>query len=83
MQSVNVTLQKHTPSKTRYARANQAPYVNKKLSKEIIKMSWLRNKFVNTRSYLDREAYNKRRVYIFSLLKKEKKEFYGNLNIYI
>ena len=83
MQSVNVTLQKHTPSKTRYARANQAPYVNKKLSKEIIKMSWLRNKFVNTRSYLDREVYNKRRVYIFSLLKKEKKEFYGNLNIYI
>ena len=58
-ESVNVTLEKHAPTKKRYARANQAPYMNKKLSKEIMKRSSLRNKFSNTRSDLDRKAYNK------------------------
>ena len=28
--SVNATLEKHAPSKTRYIRVNQAPYMNKK-----------------------------------------------------
>ena len=35
--SVNVTLGKNAPTKKQYARANQAPYMNKKLSKEIMK----------------------------------------------
>ena len=51
--SVTVTLEKHTSSKARYTRANQAPYVNKKLSKEIMKRSRLRNKFLNTKSDFD------------------------------
>ena len=34
-ESENVTLEKHAPTKRRYARSNQAPHVNKKLSKEI------------------------------------------------
>ena len=38
-ESVNVTLVKHAPSKARYTRANQVPYMNKKLSKEIMKRS--------------------------------------------
>ena len=79
-ESVNATLEKHAPSKVRYTRANQAPYMNKKLSKEIMKRSRLRNKFLNTKSDLDRKAYNKQRNYVVSLLRKEKKEFYGNLN---
>ena len=29
-ESVNVTLEKHAPTKKRYARANQTPYINKK-----------------------------------------------------
>ena len=32
---VNITLDKHAPSKKRYVRANQSPFMNKKLSKEI------------------------------------------------
>ena len=56
-ESVNVTLVKHAPSKTRYIRANQTPYMNKKLSKEIMKRSRPRNKFLNTKSDLDRKAY--------------------------
>ena len=77
---MNATLEKHAPSKTRYNRANQAPYMNKKLSKEIMRRSPLRNKFLNTKSDLDRKAYNKQRNYVVSLLRKEKKDFYGNLN---
>ena len=79
-ESVNATLEKHAPSKTRYVRANQAPYMNKKLSKEIMKRSRLRNKFLNTRSELDRKAYNKQRNYVVNSLRNVKKEFYGNLN---
>ena len=79
-ESVNVTFEKHAPSKARYTRANQAPYMNKKLSKEIMKRSRLRNKFLNTKSDLDRKAYNKQRNYVVSLMRKEKKEFNGKLN---
>ena len=79
-ESVNVTLEKYAPTKIRYARDNQAPYMSKKLSKEIMKRSRLRNKFLNTRSDLDRKAYNKQRHYVVSLTRKEKKQFYGNLN---
>ena len=77
---MNVTLEKHAPSKKPYARANQAPYMNKKLSKEIIKRSRLRNKFLNKRGNLDRKAYNKQRNYVISLLRKEKNFFHSNLN---
>ena len=79
-ESVNAILEKHAPSKKRYTRANQEPYMNKKLIKEIMKRSRLRNKFLNTKSDLDRKAYNKQINYVVSLLRKEKKEFYGNLN---
>ena len=78
--SVNVTLEQHAPIRRRYARANQAPYMNKRISKEIMKRSRLRNKFLNTRSGIDRKAYNKQRNYVVSLLRKKKKEFYSNLN---
>ena len=58
-ESVNITLDKHAPSKKRYVRANQSPFMYKKLSKEIMKRSRLRNKFLNTKSDIDRKAYNK------------------------
>ena len=45
-----------------------------------MKRSRLRNKFLNIKSDLDRKEYNKQRNYVFSLLRKEKKKFYGNLN---
>ena len=45
-----------------------------------MKRTRLRNKFLNTKSNLDRKEYNKQRNYVVSLLRKEKKEFYGNFN---
>ena len=55
--------------------------MNKKLNKEIMKRSRLRNKFLKTRSDLDRKAYNKQRNYVVSLLRKEKNYFKLNLNL--
>ena len=72
-ESIDVTLEKHAPSKARYTTANQATYMNKKLSKEIMKRSCLRNKFLNMKINLDRKAYNKQRNYMVSLMRKEKK----------
>ena len=54
--------------------------MNKKLSKEIMKRSRLRNKFLNTKNDLDRKAYDKQKNYVVSLFRKEKKNFCGNLN---
>ena len=42
--------------------------------------SRLRSMFLNTKSDLDRKAYNKQRNYVVSLMRKEKKEFYCSLN---
>ena len=79
-ESVNTTLDKHAPLKKRYVRANQSPFMNKKLSKEIVKGSRLRNTFLNTKSDIDRKAYNKQRNYVVSLLRIEKKNFYSSLD---
>ena len=54
--------------------------MNKKLSKEIMKRSRLRNKFLNTKSDIDRKAYNKQRNYVVSLLRNEKMNFYSSLD---
>ena len=79
-ESVNITLDKHAPLKKRYVRANQSPFLNKKLSKEIMKRSHLKNKFLNTRSDTDRKASNKQGNYVASLLRNEKKGFSSNLD---
>ena len=43
-----------------------------------MKRSHLRNKFLNTKSDIDRKACNKQRNCVVSLLRNEKKSFYSN-----
>ena len=38
-------IQRHALIKKRYIRPNQAPFINKKINKEIMKRSCMRNKF--------------------------------------
>ena len=78
---VDKILEKHAPMKKRFVRANQAPFVNKKISKEIMKRSRLRNKFLHSKSDIDRKAYNKQRNICVTLIRQEKKNFYSNLNM--
>ena len=78
---LNIILEKHLRTKKKYVRANQAPFITKTLNKEIMKRSLLRKKFLNTKSDIDRKAYNKQPNYVVSPLRKEKKDFHGNLDI--
>ena len=57
-ETVNVILEKHAPK-----RANQAPFITKTLSKEIMKRLHLRKKFLNTKSDIDCKEYNKQHNY--------------------
>ena len=53
--ALDKAIQRHAPIKKRYVRANQAPFINKKINKEIMKRSRLRNKFLSTKSDIDRK----------------------------
>ena len=64
-ETVNIILEKHTPTKKKYV---QAPFITKTSSKEIMKRLCLRNKFANTKSDINRKAYNKQHKYVVSLL---------------
>ena len=48
------TLDRFAPRKKKYIRGNNAPFMNKTLSKEIMKRSNLRNKYLKSRSEEDR-----------------------------
>lgn len=47
--------------KKKYARVNQGSFMNKKLYKAIMVISWLRNKFLKRRSVRDKKAFKKPR----------------------
>ena len=70
---LNEAIPRHAPIKKRYVPANQAPFINKKINKDIIKRSRLRNKFLNTKSDIDRKAHNKQRNLCVSLVRRERK----------
>ena len=61
-------------------RGNNSPFMNRILSKEIMKRSILRNKFLKSKSEAEKKSYVKQRNYCVSLLRKTKKEYYGNLD---
>ena len=65
-------IQIHAPIKWRYVRENQAPFINKKIKKEIITRSRVRNEFLNTKSDIDRRAYNKKLNLCVSLIRRVK-----------
>ena len=62
---LNEVIQRHSPIKQRNACANQVPFINKKINKEIMKRLRLRNKFLNIKSDIERKAYNRQRTQNF------------------
>ena len=66
--------------KKKYIRGNNAPFMNKTLSKEIMKRSNLRNKYLKSRSEEDRQRFRKQRNLCVFLLRKTKRSYYSNLN---
>ena len=74
-------LNKYAPLKTKYVRANNAPFVNKTLSKAFMTRSRLRNKFLSEPSPFNEREYKKFRNYCTNLVRKEKRKFYSNIDI--
>ena len=71
--AVDNIFQKHAPMKKIYVRANQASFIISKTHKEVMRRTRLRNKFIGSKTDVDRIAYNKQRNYCVSLIRKEKK----------
>ena len=62
--ALDEAIQRHAPIKKQYVRANQAPFINKKINREIMKRSRLRNKFSNTKSDIDERHIISNIVYV-------------------
>ena len=69
------------PLKTKYARANKAPFMNKELQKAIIIGSNKSNKFLKKRTESNKKAYSKQRNICVNILRKTKKHYYSNLEV--
>ena len=73
----------HAPMKNKFIRGNNAPFMNQTLSKAFMHRSKLKNKFNKNPTEENNNAYKKQRNYCVSLLRKEKKKYYTNLDIKI
>ena len=69
--------------KKKTIRGNSATFMNKTLSKACMHRSRLKNKFNKNPTDKNRELYKKQRNYCLSPVKKEKKNYYNNLDLNI
>ena len=76
-------LDEHAPKKTKIIRGNNAPFMSKALSKAIMHRSKLKNNFNKNPTEENKSFYKKQRNFCVNLLKKEKKSYYGNLDVKI
>ena len=74
-------LNKHAPIKTKVVRANDKPFMTKALRKAIMRRSALKNKYIKEKSDEAERAFRKQKNYTNKLLKKEKKKYFGNLDL--
>ena len=74
-------LDSQAPLKKKTIRANHAPYITKVLRKAIMKRSQLKSKYYKTKCENDFKSYKKQRNYVSRLYKKERKNYYSNLDI--
>ena len=75
------TLNKHAPINTKYARANNAPFINKTLSKAIMTRFRLKNKYHKSPNNVNILRYRKQRNYCVNLTRRIKKNYFSNLDI--
>ena len=70
----------HAPIKKKFVRGNNAPFMNKTLSKAIMHRSKLKNQFNNNPTEENKRIYHKQRNYCVNLLNKEKRKYYNDLD---
>ena len=73
----------HAPIKKKVVRGNNAPFMNRTLSKAFMHRAKLRNKSYKAPTPENIEAFKQYRNFCVSLLRKEKKKFYNSLDISI
>ena len=75
------TFEAHAPQKTKLLRANHKPYVTKEMRKAIMVRSQLQNKMFKNNTIEAQTAFKYQRNYCNRLSKREKKNYYSNLNL--
>ena len=75
---IQKVLNKHTPLKSRGIRGNQAPFMNKELSKAIMKRSQLETEYNKTTQEAYRNAYMKQRNLCAKLRREAVKQYFVN-----
>ena len=76
-------LNKHAPMKEKFIRGNNAPFMNKTLSKAFMQRARLKNRYNKNPTELNHLHFKKQRNYCVNLLKRVKKEYYTNLDLSI
>ena len=66
--------------KNKFIRANNSNFVTKNLRKTIRKRSKLRNKYLRERMNEAKSLYNKQRNLCESILRKNKRDYFGNFS---
>ena len=67
--------------KTKFLRANHSKFVTKDVSKAIMLRTKLRNQFLKKRTLEARMKYNKQKSICVSLIKKDERNYYDNLDL--
>ena len=74
-------LDKHAPIKKKYVRANDKPFMTRALRKATMLRSRLRNKYNEDRTAENWNNFRKQRNSCVKLFRKEKRNYYNNLDI--
>ena len=75
------TWESHAPLKKKVVRGNNAPFMNRTLSKAFMHISRLKNRYHKFLTEGNRNSFKRYRNFCVSLLKKEKRNYYNNLDI--
>ena len=74
------TLDKVAPIRQKHIRDNQYPFLNKDIHKAIMTRTRLKNRFLKEPTPINRLSHKKPRNYCVSLMRENKKQYYGSLN---
>ena len=79
MHTISNIFNRHVPIKRKYICANEAPFVSKELYKTIMKISRLRNIFLEYTTDTNKKSYNTQRNLCKKLLRNTMKSYFENL----
>ena len=76
----NELLDLYAPKKKKIIRGNNAPFMNKNLSKAFMNRARLRNRYFKNPTTENKLSYTKQKNFCTNLLKREKRKYYNDLD---